>query len=216
MLSWLRKTMLTWLGGVPVEGLPGKGSATAPAPAPEAADGLFAPEEVMTFQHAVSYTVDGKTIQWKFVLKDPVELYRRMMKRGTEISNAIKVAYSPSKFADGSRSRLCELIREVFEIPGPEMGGLSETHLGELLTQFINYSQTIKKKLPPLTLTPAVTSATTTPSVGEEVGNPPDTKSTSDSGSTVVESSSEQPVPTPSVQESPQVKSSLGWSTTVP
>lgn len=152
-------------------------------------DALFSPGEVLIYRHATIYTDEGI----KFVLKDPVDLWRRLTSHGNEISNAVKVAYSPSKFANDARVRLYSRIREVFEIPLPSEGGLSETHLGELMSHFLAYAETVKKKLPPPSISRPVTFPGMTDYAETEEESPQATGNGSATGSIVAGCSIETP-----------------------
>lgn len=196
MFAWLKK-----LFSMP-QPVPPEPSPLPPVPSPQREvplrDDLFDPAETLIYTHLKGYDQRRQKV---YVSKDPVRLYRRVMEYGQEISINSKVARSASKGAPGCWDKLTSRLREVFEIPAVEEGGLPGVHLVKLLNHFMDYCDGIKKNLPTATTSASATSADTHNSEPPTAASPQDTTSGRASGSTVTATSSG--TPTPSSSESP-------------
>jgi hypothetical protein len=170
-------------------------------------DDLFEVEEKLIYTHLKGYTPTGQKV---FVRKDPIELYRRVMEHGQEISINSKVARSASKGAPECWVKLVSRLREVFEIPPVEEGGLPSLHMVKLLNHFMDYCGSVKKNLPTVTTSASATSAGTPDSGTSTAASPPTTPTTSASGSTATETSTDTPTPSSSGCPSPSEKSQPG------
>ena len=130
------------------------------------------------------------------VLADPLQLYKKVMHCGAELSVDLKVSASQSKAAAQGHDKAVAKIRDVFGLKPFDQGGLSELECLDLLDHFLYFCDHIKKKSNPLR-------TMSTPSVGLNGTSEtaPITPSTSDSGSAEKEPSTEKPEP--SVMEPP-------------
>ncbi len=135
----------------------------------------------------------------KFVVTDPMALYRKVMDRRDDITVNVKVALSPSKDADECYARMIAHIREIFGVAPYEQGGLTEIELMELYDHFLTYAEGVKKNSSP---TPT-SSRATSPGTPLSWAAARPTGNTSASGSTVGGSSSAPPAPSPTGQPSP-------------
>ena len=134
---------------------------------------------------------------------DPIQLYKRMMAKGPELSIDIKVAQSKSKDAVKAHDSMIKTIREIFSLKPMEEGGLSEIETIELLDHFMRFSDIIKKNSSPSTIFAEGQSGNSEPTKAE----PPPTSSSLHSGSLEKEDSIETPPSSPTEPELPKEQS---------
>ncbi len=161
----------------------------------EEKDNLYKPKQ----RHIYSYW-DGTNL----IKADPIVLWKKVMGIWPELSIDMRVANSPSRDALQAHEAMIRKIRELFTLKSLEEGGLSELEAIGLLDHFLLFCNITKKNSSPSattqTGTSPVTPEPTTPS-GEKSSTPsPATPNTSDSGSTVKESTSVEPTPSHSEQ----------------
>lgn len=142
----------------------------------------------------------------RWVHGDPLVLYRRLMDVAPVLSVDIKVAQSELKAAPEAHKSVVKTTREIFGISAPNdefdcAGTLSEAELQFLLDDFLAYANGEKKNTRRITTFAEVHLPTgnSSPVVSQPI------KSSSDSGSTAAEASTNSLTPSPSAAELPSV-----------
>lgn len=164
-------------------------NSTPPIPTPvveEQSDDLFKPSERRIYRYW-----DGKEV----LSKDPMELWKRLMDVAPELNVDIKLSRSPSKDAMKGYQGAVNKTRKVFEVKTYEEQGLTDVECMLLLDHFLNYMGAVKKNSEISPTSPMETSSPSQPLTTEETKESPVTSVSSDSGSTVEDTSSEKPTP---------------------
>ena len=99
----------------------------------------------------------------KLVKVDPLPLYKAVMSKGAELSVDMKVSLSPMKDNVKAHNNLVKSIREIFSVKSFEEGGLTETETIDLLSDFLDWCDSVKKNLNPIQTTPVETLPPTKP-----------------------------------------------------
>ncbi|RJQ24623.1 hypothetical protein C4577_07590 [Candidatus Parcubacteria bacterium] len=81
----------------------------------------------------------------KTIKADPMVLHRKLMEVGTELSLDMQVASSPSKDRIKAQIAMVEKIQGIFSLKKYEDGGLTEVECGELLDNFMDWCNKLKK-----------------------------------------------------------------------
>ncbi len=102
----------------------------------------------------------------KMVKRDPLHLYKTLMDKHAIISSDYKMSISPSKKAHEGHVNMLKGMREVFGVKTVDENGLTDVEVIQLYTQFLEFSEEIKKNLPPTP--PAVPPSETSPSSSGE------------------------------------------------
>lgn len=145
----------------------------------------------------------------KIIPADPMRLQQKLIDKLQELSTDLKVSNVPQyPGAEDSYQKLCANIRLIFKIKPLDQGGLTETELEELLSQFVDYCNWTKKKLSPTQTSQETTSPTTKSSLAES----PPTLNSSVSTLTEIERPIEGPRRSPSDLVSPTSPSAQAWS----
>lgn len=143
--------------------------------------GFYKPKERLIYKY-----FDGS----KNMTADPMLLYRRLMEKSPDLSIDIQVSNSVSKDRNKARDSMLEKIRWIFSLRKFEEEGLTEAECELLLEHFVNWCDDLKKKY-----NPSLISHTETlpPTKVSSVDNQ-HIQNTLDSGSTEVETNTEEPI----------------------
>lgn len=136
------------------------------------------------------------------VQSDPMNLYKRMMDKGVELSIDVKLANSQSKDNKKGHDSLVNNVREIFRIKSFEEGGLTELEALNLLDHFLGYCEWLKKNS---SRSPTLSNNSVDSTSSSEES--PIISNSSASGSAENESFTEKPVPLPTALESPSEQS---------
>lgn len=151
---------------------------------------IYHPKERMIY----SYFNGQKVIQ-----ADPLQLERKLMDVGPELSIDMKVAKSISKDAATAHTKMVQQCRGIFNVKPIEEGGLTELETVLLLEHYLAYTDEVKKNWSPIATPVTGTSAPSGPS---SEGNPP-TPNSSVSGSTDEGNVTGNPPSSPTAPASP-------------
>lgn len=130
---------------------------------------------------------------------DPVKVYKKMAEVGQELSANIRVSTSPSKGAAKAYESVVKAVRGIFDLQSFEEGGLTEIDTVGLLDHFLIFCGRLKKNTSPSSM--SSTSLEDSKTSSEAVA-PPITSS-SDSGSTASDPSTEKLASSPTEPPSP-------------
>ncbi len=142
---------------------------------------------------------DGQSVR----RADPVALYKKVMEKGPELSIDIKLSNSIHKDAGKGQENALVKIRDIFGLKSFEEGGLTEWEAAELLDNFLEYCETLKKNSSPSAM--SSNSSEGSPTTSEAV---PPTSSSSASGLTANGCSTAAPTPSSLASASPSGPSS--------
>lgn len=111
---------------------------------------IYHPRERMIYHY-----FDGQ----KVVHADPLQLERKLMDVGPELSIDMKVAKSISKDAAKAHTEMVKKCREIFNVKSVEEGGLTELETVLLLEHYLAYTDEVKKNWSRIVTPPTATSA---------------------------------------------------------
>lgn len=123
----------------------------------------------------------------KFVSSDPFVLLRKMINTDKfDIDESLKKLKIPdSKIVTTAISHIAEGVREIFEVPAFEDGGLTELECVQLVMEFMGFTERVKKNGASSLISSEFMTEQSTQDVGSPEANA--TKENSDSTSTPLE-----------------------------
>lgn len=166
----------------------------APVPPPAGPEGLpeemelYTPAERGIYRYCPRHDGDTSCL----VRADPMVLWKRISAVITDLSIDFKVAASPSKDASTAHTAVVRRLREIFQLPPFEEGGLTESQCLDLWNHFNEYCHAVKNGF----------SQSSTRSNSSGAGEPsstdaPPTPSSSQPGSAASDSSTAAPASSP-------------------
>lgn len=151
---------------------------------------IYHPKERLIYSY-----FDGQ----KVIHADPLQLERKLMNVGPELSIDIKVARSISHDAVTAHVNMIEQCRSIFNVKPIEEGGLTELETVLLLEHYLAYTDEVKKNL---NRTATLATGTWAPS-GPSLRESPPIPNSSASGSTGEGNTTVAPPLSPMEQVSP-------------